>query len=97
MVLGVALLVLFVLIALALAILSTWLVLPLRRRVDQLSGDVSSLQVALNELRSDVADLQAAAQVVPVPPLPRARPGGLDDLRQRLRAAHNESEEASEE
>jgi hypothetical protein len=32
-----------------------------------------------------------------VPPLPKSRPGGLDDLRERLRAAHTEGEETSEE
>ena len=77
---------------------AVWLVYPLRRRVDQLTGDVNSLQVALEQLRSEVTDLYAAAQVVPVPPpLPKTRPGGLDDLRQRLRAAHGESEDPSEE
>jgi outer membrane murein-binding lipoprotein Lpp len=97
MVFAVALLVALVLIALALAIVSTWLVLPLRGRVDQLAGDVSSLQVALDQLRSDVADLQTVAQAVPAPPLPKTRSGDLDDLRQRLRAAHTESEGTSEE
>ena len=90
---GVVLLVL----ALALAIGAVWLAYPLRRRVDELSGDVNSLQVALDQLRAEVADLRAAAEVVPVPPLPKSRPAGLDDLRERLRAAHTEGEEASEE
>src|SRR5260370_41413769 len=74
-----------------------WLAYPLRRRVDQLSGDVNSLQVALDQLRAEVADLRAAADVVPVPPLPKTRSADLDDLRQRLRAAHTESEDKSEE
>jgi hypothetical protein len=94
---GIPLLVLLVLVALGLAIVTLWLVIPLRRRVDQLSGDVNSLQVALEDLRSELADLQAAAQVVPVPPLPKARTSGLDDLREQLRAAHTESEESSKE
>jgi outer membrane murein-binding lipoprotein Lpp len=88
---------LLVLVALGLAVLAVWLVMPLRRRADQLSGDVNSLQVALDQLRSELADLQAAARDVPVPPLPKTRPGGLDDLRQRLRASHTESDEASDE
>ena len=96
---GVVLLVL----ALALAIGAVWLAYPLRRRVDQLSGDVNSLQVALDQLRAELGDLRTevadlrAAEVVPVPPLPKTRPAGLDDLRQRLRAAHTEAEDTSEE
>lgn len=88
---------LLVLLTCALAGVAVWLVVPLRRRVDQLTGDVNSLQVAVEALRSEVTDLQAAAASVPVPPLPKTRTGGLDDLRERLRAAHSESEEASEE
>jgi outer membrane murein-binding lipoprotein Lpp len=98
---GVVLLVL----ALALSIGAVWLAYPLRRRVDQLAGDVNSLQAALDqlraeqaELRAELAEVRAAAEVVPVPPpLPKSRPAGLDDLRQRLRAAHTEAEDTSEE
>ena len=90
---GIVLLVL----ALALAIGAVWLAYPLRRQVTQLSGDVNALQVALDQLRAEVADLRAAAEVVPVPPLPKSRPAGLDDLREQLRAAHTEGEETSEE
>jgi outer membrane murein-binding lipoprotein Lpp len=89
--------ILLLIIALALGAAAIWLAYPLRRRVDQLSGDVNSLQVALDQLRAEVADLRAVAEVVPVPPLPKSRPAGLDDLRERLRAAHTEGEDASEE
>ena len=90
--------VLLLIIALALAGGALWLVYPLRRQVDQLSGDVNSLQVALQELRAEVTDLRATVEAAPAPPpLPRTRSGGLDDLRQRLRAAHRESEETSAE
>ena len=91
--LGIVLLVL----ALALAIGAVWLAYPLRRRVDQLSSDVNALQAALEQLRAELAEVRAATEVVPVPPLPKTRPAGLDDLRQRLRAAHTEGEDASEE
>ena len=84
-------------VALALAIGAVWLAYPLRRQVDQLSGDVNALQAALDQLRAELADVRAAAEVVPVPPLPKSRPAGLDDLRERLRAAHTEGESASEE
>ena len=90
---GIVLLVL----ALALGIGAVWLAYPLRRQVDQLSGDVNALQAALDQLRAEVADLRAAVEVAPVPPLPKSRPAGLDDLRERLRAAHTEGEETSEE
>jgi outer membrane murein-binding lipoprotein Lpp len=97
--------VVLLLVALALAIGAVWLAYPLRRRVDQLSGDVNSLQVALDQLRGELSELRGEldklraeqAEVVPVPPLPKTRPAGLDDLRQRLRAAHTEGEDSSEE
>jgi outer membrane murein-binding lipoprotein Lpp len=88
---------LLALVVLGAAGAAIWLAYPLRRRVDQLADDVNSLQVALDQLRAELADLRAAAEVAPVPPLPRTRPGGLDDLRERLRAAHTESAEGSEE
>jgi uncharacterized membrane protein len=57
----------------------------------------------LGELRRDVdaahrelAELKAAAEVVPTPPLPKARSSGLDDLRERLRAAHREPDATDE-
>src|SRR4051794_19635954 len=95
MALGFVLLAVLLLVALALAGFCVWLVVPLRGRVDQLTGDVNSLQVALNELRAEVGELRAASEVLPVPPLPKTRSGGLDDLRQRLRAAHTEGDEPS--
>jgi outer membrane murein-binding lipoprotein Lpp len=88
---------LLALVVLGAAGAAIWHAYPLRRRVDQLADDVNSLQVALDQLRAELADLRAAAEVAPVPPLPRTRPGGLDDLRERLRAAHTESAEGSEE
>src|SRR5438128_457077 len=57
----------------------------------------------LGELRRDVdtalrelAELKAAVEIVPAPPLPKARPGGLDDLRQQLRASHLDPESSAE-
>jgi outer membrane murein-binding lipoprotein Lpp len=97
MVPGIALLVVLLLLAFGMAIVAVRQVLPLRHQVNQLASDVNSLQVALEDLRSELADLRAAAQAVPAPPLPKTRPGGLDDLRERLRAAHSESEESAKE
>ena len=89
--------ILLLIAALGLTIVALWLVVPLRRRADRLSGDINSLQVALEDLRSEVAELKAAADAVPAPPLPKTRSAGLDDLRQRLRAAHREADEPAEE
>ena len=41
--------VLLLIVALALAGAALWLAYPLRRQVDQLSGDVNALQVALDQ------------------------------------------------
>jgi hypothetical protein len=54
----------------------------------------------LDATRGELAQLKAAAEVLaeppPPPPLPRTRSGGLDDLRQQLRAAHREGDDADE-
>jgi hypothetical protein len=54
--------------------------------IKQLRGELDETQRQLNELK-------AAAEVIPSPPpppLPRTRSGGLEDLREQLRAAHRE-------
>jgi hypothetical protein len=60
----------------------------LRRELEQVRRDSDSAHRQL-------AELKAAAQVVPEPPpppLPRGRSSGLDDLRQQLRSAHLEAD-----
>src|SRR5438067_2226872 len=57
--------------------------------LEHLRGD---LEVTVRELN----ELKAAAQVMPAPPLPKARPGGLDDLREQLRASHLDPESSTE-
>ena len=64
-------------------------------------GDVRRLldqtRKELDVTRDELSELKAAAEVLPPPPpLPKARPGGLDDLRQHLRAAHQEPDESDE-
>ena len=54
--------------------------------------EVDNLRRELDSLGRDVTDLKAAAEVVPAPPLPKGRPGSLEDLRQQLRASHLEPE-----
>ena len=54
--------------------------------------ELDNLRRELDSLGREVSQLKAAAEVVPAPPLPKARPGGLEDLRQQLRASHLEPE-----
>jgi septal ring factor EnvC (AmiA/AmiB activator) len=59
---------------------------------------LAETKVALAETEAALAELKAATEIVPAPPpLPKARSGGLDDLRQQLRAAHSAEAEDSEE
>jgi predicted Holliday junction resolvase-like endonuclease len=63
-----------------------WLVYDTRNQVKMLRGELDQTQRQLN-------DLKAAAEVVPTvpPPLPKSRArGGLEDLREQLRASHRE-------
>jgi len=96
-------------VAILVALVALGLALSLRTQVAQLpradsSADVERLRQEMIDLRRDLdhaqhelEQLKAATQVVPAPPLPRARSTGLSDLREQLRAAHRESEAGSEE
>jgi hypothetical protein len=73
----------------------------LRTQLDQVqrdrAADIETLHAELQQSRRELGELKAALEAVPAPPpLPRARSGGLDDLRQQLRAAHAESDESAE-
>jgi hypothetical protein len=65
-------------------------------------GDVRHLldqtRRELDAARGELSELKAAADVLPPPPppLPKSRSGGLEDLRQQLRAAHREGDEAED-
>lgn len=83
--LGVVIAIVAMAIAVALGVLALGQIRRLRDELDETQRQV-------NELRSAAA----ASVPVPPPPLPRSRPGGLDDLREELRAAHRE-DAASEE
>jgi hypothetical protein len=66
--------------------------------LEQLSRTLVDLRGQVDELQRELADLKSAAEVANVPPpLPRARAGRLDDLREQLRASHRESESSVEE
>jgi septal ring factor EnvC (AmiA/AmiB activator) len=59
--------------------------------------ELQTTQRDLDRAQRELGELKAAAEVVPAPPLPRARSGSkLDDLRERLRAAHREPDSADE-
>jgi septal ring factor EnvC (AmiA/AmiB activator) len=76
-----------------------------RQRIADVQRDLASVRQSVVDVQDDVShardqlgELRAAAEVLP-PPLPRARrtSGGLEDLREQLRAAHREEEGTSEE
>jgi septal ring factor EnvC (AmiA/AmiB activator) len=67
----------------------------LRAELDQTQRQLNEAQATLREVQQQLSDLKVAAEYVPPPPrLPRSRAGGLDDLREQLRAAHREGDEA---
>jgi hypothetical protein len=63
-----------------------------------LRAELEAVRAELQRVSQELGELKAAAEVVPVPPLPKARRGRLDDLREQLRASHRESadDEAAE-
>jgi uncharacterized coiled-coil DUF342 family protein len=69
----------------------------LRRELERLQAELSQLHGQLDQTQSELDELKAATDIAPVPPLPKARSGHLEDLREQLRAAHRETEESSEE
>lgn len=60
-------------------------------------GQIRQLRAELDETQRQLNELKAAAEIVPSPPLPRTRSGGLDDLRQQLREAHRTDDETGPE
>jgi hypothetical protein len=58
------------------------------------AGQIKQLRAELDETQRQLNELKAAAEIVTTPPIiPRARSGGLDDLRQQLREAHRAPDE----
>ena len=84
------------LIAVVMSIASLWLVLQLRTQIGRLTPQLGALRSQLEDTQRELAELRAATEAVPAPPLPRSRSGGLDDLRAQLRAAHREADEVDE-
>ena len=63
---------------------------------EAVSNEIARMQSEMDRTQRELNELKAAAQVVPAPPLPRGRSGGLDDLREQLRASHLDPESSSE-
>ena len=78
-----------------------WLELPLAHAAPHehvsFEQELGSVRQELDRVQREVAELKAAVETVPAPPLPKGRAGGLDDLRAQLRAAHRESERTPDE
>jgi len=67
----------------------------LRAELDQTQRLLNETQATLRDVQQQVSELKTAAEFVPPPPrLPRSRASGLDDLREQLRAAHREGDDA---
>ena len=64
----------------------------------QIQREHQQMQREHEQMQRELGELKAATEVLPAPPpLPKARPGGLDDLRQQLRQAHAEETDAGTE
>jgi uncharacterized coiled-coil DUF342 family protein len=57
-----------------------------QRQANEAERQANEAQRQVNELKA------AAAAEPPLPPLPRGRSSGLEDLREQLRAAHREED-----
>ena len=96
-------------VAILVAVVALGLVLGLRNRVAQappvdtgaelgrLRQDFVDMRREMDRAQRELEELKAATQIVPAPPLPRARSVGLTDLREQLRAAHREPDPGSDE
>jgi phage shock protein A len=60
------------------------------QELGEIRRDHANLRREVDSLGRQVAELKAATEVVPAPPLPRGRSASLDDLREQLRASHLE-------
>jgi hypothetical protein len=85
------------LLALVVAVVALGVVLRSGGQLNALSGEVSALHRDLEHAQRELGELKAATAIAPAPPLPKARTGGLDDLREQLRAAHREAGDTAEE
>jgi septal ring factor EnvC (AmiA/AmiB activator) len=93
--LGILVLVVIVAAGVWLAINGQQQLRQLRAELDQTQRQLNETRATLREVQQQVNELKAAAEFVPPPPrLPRSPASGLDDLREQLRAAHHEADDA---
>ena len=78
-------------VALVISVVSLGAAIRFGRGLIELRAGLEQVRREHERVERELADLKAAAEVLPTPPpLPKTRPGGLDDLRQQLRQAHAE-------
>jgi hypothetical protein len=58
---------------------------------EALRAEIAALRRDLDQTNAELAELKAAANVLPAPPVPPRRRGDLDQLREELRASHREA------
>ena len=67
------------------------------QRAEEAERSLGTLRDELDQVRGELATLRSLAEAPPPLTLPRSRSGGLDDLREQLRAAAQEDAGGSEE
>ena len=68
-----------------------------RQRAEEAERSIATLRDELEQVRGELATLRSLAEAPPPLTLPRGRSGGLDDLREQLRAAAEEEAAESDE
>lgn len=57
---------------------------------------LAALEARADQLGAELRELRASLEAAPPPPLPKRRSGGLDDLREQLRASAREPDDEPE-
>jgi septal ring factor EnvC (AmiA/AmiB activator) len=65
--------------------------------IARVRAELHTVQRDLDHTQRELGEVKALTEGVPAPPLPKTRSGGLDDLREQLRAAHREPDPTEDE